>query len=119
MNLIHFFIYIFCSSLSATGLGGGGLYVIYLTLIQDVPQLTAQGMNLFFFMMGALASMVIHFRKRTFVFPLILVVSLFGTFGSLFGSFLAQQMDTVILSKIFGIMLIFCGIRSFFTIKRK
>ena len=37
--------------LSGLGVGSGGLLVIYLTLVEKVPQLTAQGTNLIFFIL--------------------------------------------------------------------
>ncbi len=119
MNIFDFFASTFCAALSGTGLGGGGLYVIYLTMLKDIPQLTAQGMNLAFFISGAVSSMLLHLRKRKFILPLIVLVSLLGTLGSLFGAFLAQKLDTVLLSKIFGGMLVFTGLRSLFSRKQK
>ena len=38
------------AALSGMGVGGGGLFVIYLSLFTDTPQLVAQGMNLLFFL---------------------------------------------------------------------
>ncbi len=114
MSFFDFLIAWFTAALSGTGVGGGGLYVIYLTLVREVPQLTAQGINLAFFIAGALASMTIHLRKRKFLLPLVLLMGTLGAVGSLFGAFLAQMLDTALLSKIFGGMLCLCGIRAIF-----
>ena len=40
------------AALSGMGVGGGGLFVIYLSLFTNTPQLTAQGMNLLFFLLS-------------------------------------------------------------------
>ena len=37
------------ATLSGLGIGSGGLLVIYLTLLDGMPQLRAQGVNLVFF----------------------------------------------------------------------
>ena len=119
MNFLDFIVAVFTATLSGTGVGGGGLYVIYLTLVRDVPQLTAQGINLAFFIAGALASMLLHLRKRKFVFPLVLTMGLLGALGSLAGALLAKMLDTVVLSKCFGAMLVLCGFRTLFAKVKK
>ena len=50
--------------LSGLGVGGGGLLVIYLALFTDVAQLSAQGINLLFFIFSCGASMLVHLSKR-------------------------------------------------------
>ncbi len=119
MRFIDFLVAVFTASLSGTGIGGGGLYVIYLSLVKEVPQLTAQGMNLAFFIAGALSSMLLHLKKRRIAFRIVLLTGAFGALGSLCGAFLANRMDTVLLSKIFGGMLVLCGIRTLFTKVKK
>lgn len=114
MNILDFFVAVFTAALSGTGVGGGGLYVIYLTLVRNVPQLTAQGINLAFFIAGAIASMILHLRKRRFAFRVVLLTGALGALGSLFGALLASNLDTALLTKIFGGMLVFCGIRTLF-----
>ena len=42
------------SALSGMGVGGGGLFVIYLAFATDMPQLSAQGANLLFFLCSAM-----------------------------------------------------------------
>lgn len=119
MPILDFFVAVFTATLSGTGIGGGGLYVIYLTLARNVPQLTAQGINLAFFIAGALSSMLIHLRKRRFSFRLVLLAGVLGAIGSLFGAFLANRLDTVLLSKIFGGLLVLCGLRTLFSKVKK
>jgi uncharacterized membrane protein YfcA len=41
------------AALSGIGVGGGGLFVIFLAIFTDTPQLIAQGMNLLFFIFSA------------------------------------------------------------------
>ena len=35
--------------IASMGLGGGGVYIMYLTLVKNTPQINAQGLNLLFF----------------------------------------------------------------------
>ena len=49
--------------LSALGLGGGGILVLYLTLVQGMDQAQAGGINLLFFLPAAAVAVVLHLRK--------------------------------------------------------
>ncbi|MBE6665654.1 MAG: sulfite exporter TauE/SafE family protein [Ruminococcaceae bacterium] len=115
--MLAFLIIFLIATLSGLGVGGGGLYTLYLTLCQNVPQLQAQGVNLVFFIVSAAASLLFHLQKRKFNFPLIALIAAVGIPGALFGSFLASKMDTALLSKIFGAFLTACGIGALFSRK--
>ena len=39
--------------LSGMGVGGGGLFAVYLSMFTDIPQLSVQGYNLLFFLFSA------------------------------------------------------------------
>ena len=94
------------SVLSGLGVGGGSLLVIYLSVFTDTPQLTAQGINLLFFLFSAGSSILIHIQKRQ-IFPMvILVLAATGIVGSLGGFALAARMEEGFLRKIFGVMLL-------------
>ncbi len=114
MAVLDFIVALLTAALGATGVGGGGLYVIYLRLVREVPQLSAQGINLAFFIVGALSSMAVHLFRRKFRFGLVLLVGGLGAVGSLFGAFLAARLDTALLSKGFGGMLVILGLRTLF-----
>ena len=98
------------AALSGMGVGGGGIFVIYLSLFTDTPQLTAQGMNLLFFLLSSGASMTIHLRKRTIYASAVLVMTLFGMVGALLGAELSVHLPQHLLRQIFGGMLIVSGI---------
>lgn len=98
--------------LSGMGVGSGGLLVIYLTLVEKVDQLTAQGINLLFFIFSAASSLLLHITRRRLYAGVILILSLCGIVGSLLGSTVAAKLPSPILSKMFGIMLTVSGILS-------
>ena len=102
----------FLSTLSGMGVGGGGLFVIFLALFTDLPQLTIQGMNLLIFLFSCGGSLIIHLKKRTLWGMAILIIALCGIPGSLFGTWIAGWLPQKLLRKIFGVMLIITGIMS-------
>ena len=100
------------AALSGMGVGGGGLFVIFLSIFTSTPQLAAQGMNLLFFLFSASASVLVHLTKRR-IYPLIvLVLALSGIAGSLGGTLLSGVIHPNMLRKIFGVMLVITGIFS-------
>ena len=108
--------------LSGLGVGGGGLFVIYLVLFTSIPQLQIQGINLAFFLFASTSSIIVHLTKRKIFWSAVAIMSVSGTIGTLFGSLISIRTDESILRKIFGAMLIISGIlylKSAFSKKRK
>ncbi|MBQ8331354.1 MAG: sulfite exporter TauE/SafE family protein [Clostridia bacterium] len=108
--VVHMIAAFLIAALSGMGVGGGGLFVVYLALFGETPQLTAQGMNLLFFLFSAGASMLVHLRQRH-VLPLaVLLMAGTGIAGALLGSALAPHVNGDLLRKLFGGMLVVSGI---------
>ena len=111
------FIVIFIiAALSGLGVGSGGLLVIYLTLIEKVPQLTAQGANLIFFILASLSSLIFNLPKRRIPYGAVLLMSALGICGSLAGTYFASVIPAEVLRKIFGFMLVGSGL---FALKKR
>ncbi len=100
------------ATLSGMGVGGGGLLVIYLTLFESTEQIIAQGVNLCFFIVAAVASTVYNVYKRKIVWKATLILSASGVLFSVLGALAAGAINPDILRKIFGIMLIIGGFSS-------
>lgn len=97
------------AALSGMGIGSGGLFVIYLTFVSEAPQLTAQGMNLMFFLFSSGAALIIHLQKRKILWGAVLLLTVGGVFGAVAGSFVAGLLTTSMIRKIFGGMLLVSG----------
>ena len=57
---LELFIPFLIAVLMGMGIGGGGLFVIYLTLCLNYGQVLAQGTNLIFFVLSILFSNLVH-----------------------------------------------------------
>lgn len=97
------------AGLSGMGVGSGGLFVIYLTLLRGAPQLAAQGWNLLFYLFAAGASLAVHIRRRDLRWGLIAILAGGGLAGAYFGSALAPMIDPALLRRLFGGMLVASG----------
>lgn len=101
------------SLLSGLGIGGGGLFIVYLALFTDTPQLAAQGLNLLFFLFSAGASLPVHLTKRKIFTGAIGIMIITGALGALFGAYLSSHIDESVLRKMFGALLCISGLISF------
>lgn len=102
----------FIAMLSGMGVGGGGLFIVFLNIFTDTPQLTAQGINLLFFLFSSGSAVCIHLSRRVIYKSAVLSMILFGLLGAISGSLLSSLVPQSLLRKIFGAMLVASGILS-------
>ena len=87
--------------LSGCGIGGGSLLLLWLTLVQDMPQFTAGGINLLYFLACAPAALVSHLKNHLIDRGAVKFCVPFGA-----------------LRRLFGVLLLYIGAKELFT-KRK
>ena len=99
---------------ASMGFGGGFILIIYLTAFTDTNQLTAQGVNLLFFLPVALISLLIHQKNGLIRWKTLLRLIPGGILGILAGAFISAHINVVSLQKMFAALLIFVGFREIF-----
>lgn len=100
---------ILSGALGAMGFGGGSVLILYLTLYKNVPQLTAQGINLIFFIPSAIFALVSHTKNKLVEWKIALKFIAFGVIGLIIGYLIVSRIDEDIIRKIFSIILIVMG----------
>ena len=95
--------------LSGLGIGSAGLPVLYLTLVQKLPQLTSQALNLIFFLFSSGAALLVHLLRTPLLVGAILLMLPAGIVGSLLGTAIAEWMPQELLRTLFGVFLIITG----------
>lgn len=97
--------------LSGLGIGGGSLLILWLTLILEMEQNTARTINLLFFIPAAVISC--YYRKKQGILDMrkMLPAMAAGCAGAIVGTRLGISLDTFLLKKGFGILLIVTAIR--------
>lgn len=100
------------------GIGGGGLFLIYLSDILDVPRDTAVYLNLVFFLSALISSAVGHLRSGRLSFSMLSVILLFGLPGAIFGRWLASLLPPSILHVLLGVFLLGSGIFCLLSLKK-
>lgn len=97
--------------LSALGVGGGSLLVLWLTAVLGLPPETARAINLMFFLPSALIACIIRRRKGQLNLKQLLPAMVCGCIAAAVFSWVGLQLDTKLLKKGFGILLILTGVR--------
>ena len=114
MNIVALLAGLFSGIIGSMGLGGGAVLIIYLTLFTETEQLTAQGINLLFFIPTAVVAVIIYSFKKQIKWKTVLKVSAWGLLGTAAGLLLTSFLGGTITAKIFGGMLIILGVRELF-----
>lgn len=118
MNYIIPIIAGFLSGLiGSMGFGGGGILIIYLVIFTNTQQITAQGINLVFFIPCATLATIIYFVKKQIDFKPILPIISGGIIGALIAGLLLKNLYSDFLSKIFACFLIITGLFNLYKLK--
>ena len=113
--MIEFIISFLSGALSSMGIGGGAVLLLYLTAFGGCEQLSAQGINLIFFLPCAAIALIIHLKNGYVKWRGALISILFGIPGVFLGSFVAGNIEPSLLKKAFAVFLLVIGIREIFS----
>ena len=92
------------------GIGGGGFFVIYLTLCRNYDQILAQGTNLLFFLVSAFSSLAVHFKKRKLFSKDVALIILISVPSTVLGAYLANILSPSIAKISLGALLTASGV---------
>ena len=97
--------------LSGLGIGGGSLLILWLTMVLGMEQETARSINLLFFLPAAAVSC--YFRRKQGLLNLKTVIPAIaaGCIGAVLGTWLGSYLNTQLIKKGFGILLLATGLR--------
>ena len=101
-------------ALGAMGFGGGGILILYLTLYKNLPQLTAQGINLVFFIPSAVIALIKHKKNNLIDFKISKEYILTGVIGIFIGYMIISSINEDMLKKAFAAILIVFGLKDLF-----
>lgn len=97
--------------LAGLGVGGGSLLILWLTLALGMDSGTASTINLMFFITAAGAVSIFRWKNGTLHFKKILPAIIAGSICAALVCLLARQIDSGLIEKLFGGLLILIGLR--------
>lgn len=106
-------------TLAGLGIGGGSLLILWLTVVLGVEQQAARSINLLFFLPCALIACCFRWKQGNLDLKKILPAVIAGCLCAGSFSLLSNHMDTTLLKKLFGALLIITGLRELFYRRRK
>ena len=101
-------------ALTGAGVGGGSLLLLYLIQIRQMEQLTAQGINLLYFLPAAAAALPSHAKNGLLKQRIILPAVVTGLAAAGLTAWLSNALDTSVLRKLFGLFLLYIGLTELF-----
>ena len=105
--------------LSAWGVGGGTLLLLIMTLFLGVDQVTAQGINLLYFLPTAGMGLLFHRKNGLLDKQVICRAVPVGIPAAAAAAWLATTVDITVLRKPFGVLLLLTGITTLWQIKTR
>ena len=106
-------------SLAGIGVGGGSLLVLWLTVVLDFPPEAARSINLLFFIPSALIACFFRWKQGALDVKAVVPAILAGCASAALFSWLGAALETGLLKKMFGGLLIITGLRELFYRQKK
>lgn len=93
MSGLTFAVAALAAALTGMGVGGGGIFGLWLSVTTNTLQQSVQGINLWFYLSAASASLTVHLKKRSINIEKTMYIAFCGTAGSLAGALLASHTE--------------------------
>ena len=119
MVILSLFISSVLGYLSGLGIGGGSLLILWLTSVISIEPRSARSINLMFFIVCAGIVSVFRLRKGTLNLRKLIPCIIAGCISAAVFSWLSVYLDTELLKKLFGGLLVITGIKELFYRPRK
>lgn len=110
MKLLYVLIGIIGGILGGMGMGGGTLLIPLLSVVLDVPQHTAQLINLIAFIPMSFVALALHIKNKLVVWKNLLYIILPAILSAIAASLIATKANTEMLKKLFGGFLVTLGL---------
>lgn len=99
---------------SGTGMGGGTILILCLSIFLGINQKTAQATNLIFFIPTSIAAIYINMKQKNINIKLAKQIIFWGIIGTIIGALIAQKINVTALKKMFGIFLAIIAIHEIY-----
>ena len=104
--MLEFFTGLISGTVSGTGMGGGTILILILSVFMGIEQHTAQATNLVFFVPTSISAIIVTIKEKLINWKIGIPVAISGIFGAIIGAKISVNMDVNKLKKYFGIFLI-------------
>lgn len=114
--MLEFFTGLISGTVSGTGMGGGTILILILSVFMGIDQHVAQATNLVFFVPTSIAAIITTIKEKLINWKIGIVVAISGVIGAIFGAKISVNMEVNHLKKYFGIFLIIITIYEIYSL---
>lgn len=104
---------------SGTGMGGGTILILVLSLFMGIQQHIAQATNIVFFVPTSIVAIIVSIKQKMIDFKVGSIIVITGVIGAAVGAKLAQTIDDQNLKKYFGVFLGMIAIYEIYTFAKQ
>lgn len=104
---------------SGTGMGGGTVLILLLTMILGVEQHIAQATNLIFFIPTSIVAIITNWKHKLLDLKTSIIIIICGIIGAIVGAIISNNTNVNDLRKYFGIFLAIIAIFEIYSYFRK
>ena len=104
--MLEFFTGLISGTVSGTGMGGGTILILILSVFMGINQHIAQATNLVFFVPTSIAAIITTMKEKLINWKIGITVAVSGIVGAIFGAKISVNMEVNHLKKYFGVFLI-------------
>lgn len=90
---------------SGTGMGGGTILILVLSVLLGIEQHIAQATNLIFFIPTSISAIMVNAKNKNIDWKTAKIIILFGVIGAMIGAKISTVISSENLKKYFGIFL--------------
>jgi len=91
--------------ISALGMGGGTILIIFLSIFLGIDQHRAQANNIIFFVPTSITAIIMNIKNKNIKWDIAKIICPFGIIGAIVGAIISINIDTIILKKLYGVFL--------------
>lgn len=92
-------------TVSGTGMGGGTILILVLSIFLGVEQHIAQATNLVFFVPTSISAIIVSIKSKLIEWKIGITLAISGIVGAIIGANISAKMEVKMLKRFFGIFL--------------
>lgn len=106
-------------TVSGTGMGGGTVLILLLTMMSGIEQHIAQATNLIFFIPTSISAIITNWKNKLIDIKVSIIISICGIAGAIIGAIISSKTSVTNLRRYFGLFLAVIAIFEIYSYFRK
>lgn len=104
---------------TGTGMGGGTILILLLSILANLDQHSSQAINLVFFIVTTISAIIFNIKGKLIDFKLGFQIIAYGIIGAAIGSKIAMNINSENLRKYFGFFLAIIAIYEIYSLAKE